>query len=239
MASEGDIVLSYYDTCLRTSEVNLLKGNKWLNDNVIGFWFDYLENDLYSDVSDHIAFLSPNVVHFIKSSGNKHNTEAVAEMLASMVLPDKQLVLIPVNDSSVYQKETSGSHWSLLVFNKHRQSFEHYDSHTGSINRSHAEHIVSILTPIVMAGNGDGGNQKPPAADLELDLQEMECTQQDNNYDCGVHLICNAEAVCRRLFRSDSRHICEICSPKAIAKARRDLLQLIVSLAKGTHNSKK
>jgi len=221
MASEGDIVLSYFDTCLRTSDISLLKGNKWLNDNLIGFWFDYLENQLYKEFSDGIAFLSPNVVHFIKSAVIKQNNADVHSMLSTMSLRDKQLVIIPVNDCDIYSGEMGGSHWSLLVYSAHRHVFEHYDSFRGSVNRTHAEHIVSILAPLLLAEQ---------VTDMELDLTEMECTQQDNNYDCGIHLICNTEAVCRKRFRSDDRHISDICSPAAIGRARRDLLQLILAL---------
>lgn len=227
MASEGDIVLSYHDTCLRTSDVSLLKGHKWLNDNLIGFWFDYLENDLYRDVSKAIAFLSPNVVQFIKSAANKQNVSDVISMLSSMSLKEKQLIIIPINDCDTDRTEMGGTHWSLLAFNAAKQTFEHYDSHTGSVNHDHAESVVQVLSPLLMAEE---------LTDLELDLTEMECTQQDNNYDCGIHLICNAEAVCRKLFRDDDRHICDICTTKAISRARRDLLDLIVTLAnKSSH----
>ena len=221
MASEGDIVLSYFDTCLRTSDVSLLRGHKWLNDNLIGFWFDYLENDLYRDVSEGIAFLSPNVVQFIKSATLKQNVSDVRSMLSTMSLKEKRLVIIPINDCKPDQTEMGGTHWSLLAFKAAKQTFEHYDSHTGSINRSHAESIVEILSPVLMADQ---------VTDVDLDLIEMQCTQQDNNYDCGIHLICNTEAICRKLFRDDDRHICDICSPKAISRARRDLFDLIYSL---------
>jgi len=221
MASEGEIVLSYFDTCLRTSDLNLLNGHKWLNDNIINFWFDYLENDLYKDVSHLIAFLSPNVVHFIKSAVNKENASDVTSMLSSMSLRDKRLVMIPVNDCHINSCETGGTHWSLLVYSSERQAFEHYDSYTGSVNRTHAEQMVTILSPLLMAER---------TTDIELDFCEMECTQQDNNYDCGLHLICNTEAVCRKHFREDNRHICDICSTRVVSKARRDLLHLILSL---------
>jgi len=221
MASEGEIVLSYFDSCLRTSDICLLKGHKWLNDNLIGFWFDYLENDLYKDVSHLIEFLSPTVVHFIKSAANKNNASDVTSMLSTMPLKEKQLIIIPINDHNINKVEMGGTHWSLLVYTANKQTFEHYDSHTGSVNRTHAEHVVDILSPILLAEQ---------ITDPDLDLIEMECTQQENNYDCGIHLICNTEAVCRKLFREDNRHISDICTPKAISKARRDLLDLILTL---------
>ncbi len=89
MASEGEIVLCYYDSCLRKSDVELLDGHKWLNDNIIAFWFEYLEYDLYSDVSQKITFFSPQVVQFIKSKTNKQIKADVYSMLSSMNLKEK------------------------------------------------------------------------------------------------------------------------------------------------------
>lgn len=221
MTSEGEIVLSYFDTCLRSSDVSLLRGHKWLNDNLIAFWFDYLENDLYKDVSHLILFLSPTVVHLIKSAANKRNASDVTSMLSSMCLKEKQLIVIPINDQNTNEWQMGGTHWSVLVYTATKQTFEHYDSHTGSVNRTHAEQVVDILSPIVLAEQ---------ITDPDLDLIEMECTQQDNNYDCGLHVICNTEALLRKHFRHDMRHISDISTPKAVSRARRDLLELILSL---------
>lgn len=221
MASEGEIILSYFDTCLRKSDVDLLLGNKWINDNIIAFWFEYLENDLYSSNREEIILFSPQVTQFIKSASLKQNHSDVSSMLSSMNLKEKSLIIIPVNDCDINSETIGGTHWSLLVYISNKQTFEHYDSHTGSINRYHAENIVSVLTPVLLPGH---------ESDLELDFAEMECTQQENSYDCGIHLICNTEAICRKYFREDNRHISDISSPKAIARARRDLLKLIYSL---------
>jgi sentrin-specific protease 8 len=181
-------------------------------------------------VSQKITFLSPQVVQFIKSATNKQIKADVYSMLSSMNLKEKQLIIIPVNDCNINSEEMGGTHWSLLVYISDKQCFEHYDSHTGSINRYHAEDIVSILAPVLMPGR---------QSDLELDFTEMECTQQDNSYNCGVHVICNAEAVCRKYFRDDNRHISDISSPKAISRARRDIRKLIYSLKEKASNDKK
>ena len=231
MASQGDIVLSYYDTLLRKSDVELLSGRAWINDNIISFWFDYLQHDLYAEYSDKIVFLSPQVTHFIKSAAdNENNLNDVKTMLSTMDFGEKQLIIIPVNDCHTDNVTVGGTHWSLLVYFDNKQSFEHYDSHTGSINRLHAENLVTILSEFLIADH---------ESDIELDLNEMECTQQTNSYDCGVYLLCNAEAVCRQFFLNDNRHICDISSVDAVKQARRDINRLIYSIKEKTKKSSK
>jgi sentrin-specific protease 8 len=35
--------LNFHDSCLKLSDVDLLKGPHWLNDQIISFYFEYLE----------------------------------------------------------------------------------------------------------------------------------------------------------------------------------------------------
>lgn len=44
------IILSYHNSCLYTSDINILKKNtEWLNDRIISFYFEYLENEILSE----------------------------------------------------------------------------------------------------------------------------------------------------------------------------------------------
>lgn len=66
MASQGQKILSYHDVLLRSSDVALLDGPFWLNDNIIAFWMQYLEKDVYKESVAEVAFVSPDVVQLIK-----------------------------------------------------------------------------------------------------------------------------------------------------------------------------
>lgn len=216
MASEGSIVLSYHDTLLRESDVNLLTGPHWLNDNLIAFWFQYLEKDLYHEHADKVVYISPQVSQFIKMGG----VEDLQNMFESWDLAKKELIFLPINDCSAHDSP-GGTHWSLLVYRSSFCVFEHYDSHTGSINRYHAESVAKTLTPFLI------GSGSSPS---EIEVIEMECTQQLNGYDCGLHVICNTEALCRKQFTGNPRHISDIASPQSIQRARNDLKTIIYSL---------
>jgi len=42
MMSVDAVVLNYYDCLLRTSDLMLLNESQWINDNLIGFAFEYV-----------------------------------------------------------------------------------------------------------------------------------------------------------------------------------------------------
>lgn len=215
MAAGGSIILSYHDSLLRESDLKLLSGPHWLNDNLIGFWFQYLEHDLYRENASQIGFISPEVTQFIKLGV----TEDLENTFKSLNIKNKELLFLPINDCSL-QDSPGGSHWSLLVYRASFHIFEHYDSHTGSVNRYHAENVAKILTPFLLEKG------------TEAEVFEMECTQQQNGFDCGLHVICNTEALCRKQFANNPKHVSDIASPESVRRARSDLRNIIYSLKK-------
>ena len=50
------VILSYFDSLLRQSDIALLEKPNWLNDKIIGFAFQY-----YEEVNKNSNFLSTNV----------------------------------------------------------------------------------------------------------------------------------------------------------------------------------
>ncbi len=69
MMGADPIVLSFYDSIIRQSDVDILEGPHWLTDNLIGFYFEYLSNVAYKDET-RLLFIGPEVtqclkVHFI------------------------------------------------------------------------------------------------------------------------------------------------------------------------------
>ena len=234
MASDGQVVLSYHDTLIRQGDLDLLQDGKWINDNIISFWFEYLENNVYADVSQFLTLVSPQVAQFLKSLAMSRASSARDELLSlleSMGIssPLKKLVLLPVNDHKTESLSMGGTHWSLLAFLPRNESFEHYDSFSGSVNRIHAEHVVRGICSALNYSDDD---------DVDIDLTEMQVTQQQNSYDCGIHLMVNAEGICRQLFRGVSDHIADIASSKAIQETRQQLNHLILSLGQSSDDLK-
>jgi sentrin-specific protease 8 len=50
------IILSYHDSCLYQSDLDILKCDSgWLNDRIISFYFEYLQKDVFDN--DQILFI--------------------------------------------------------------------------------------------------------------------------------------------------------------------------------------
>jgi len=202
--SDNEIVLNYHNSLLRKSDVDLLKNPHWLNDRLIGFWFEYLEN---SNLDDSVCFVCPEVSQFIKL-GDSSETSAFVDPLN---LKSRLLVLLPVNDS-VLLDHPGGSHWSLLVYDCFAKKYYHYDSLIGS-NLNHAKKIANNLN-------------------LSKEIVEIRCTQQQNSFDCGVFVCCNAENVVKHC----SVNKCELKSVPPLSidvfkNQRKHMLQVISTLS--------
>jgi len=222
MASEGEIILDYQNTLIRKSDFASLNSGQWLNDNIISFWFEYLENVLYADYAQKVCFISPQVSQLIKSAAEySTQQEDVRIMLESMNLKNRDLILLPISDCPTNSRSTGGSHWSLLAFVNSNRTFEHYDSFQGSVNHLHAQSVFSVLHNILISNR---------EASLDLDFVEMACRQQTNSYDCGIHLLLNAEALCKRVFKKDYRKLFDIVTPSAISQARDNIKELIMKM---------
>ncbi|KAL1234327.1 Protein SHQ1 [Trichinella spiralis] len=74
MSKADPVVLTYYDVSLRQSDVELLKGRNWLNDQILSFCFEYFAQWVKLD----------------------SDTDSLHEVLPWL---KKSLLLIPVNDS--------------------------------------------------------------------------------------------------------------------------------------------
>ncbi|XP_020037514.1 sentrin-specific protease 8 isoform X2 [Castor canadensis] len=207
------VVLSYMDSLLRQSDVSLLDPPSWLNDHIIGFAFEYFANSQFHDCSDHVCFISPEVTQFIKCTSNP--TE-IAMFLKPLDLPNKRVLFLAINDNSNHA--AGGTHWSLLVYLQDKNSFLHYDSQSRS-NSIHAKQVAEKLEAF-LGKKGD-----------TLAFVEEKAPAQQNSYDCGMYVICNAEALCQTFFRQQPDSL-QLLTPTYITKKRGEWRDLIVRLAK-------
>src|SRR5437868_1124881 len=90
-----EIVLDFHDALLRRSDLNLLSGPYWLNDEIIAFAYEYFQRRKFAGSAEEFGFISPSVVQLIKFS-DKSTVEAV---LGPLNLRDKSLIFFPINDN--------------------------------------------------------------------------------------------------------------------------------------------
>ncbi|XP_061617016.1 sentrin-specific protease 8 isoform X1 [Phyllopteryx taeniolatus] len=201
------VVLSYQDSLLRRSDVSLLEGPHWLNDQIIGFAFEYFASERFRILGESVVFVSPQVTQFIKCSSCP---EELAMFLDPLELASRRWVFLAVNDNS--EQSAGGSHWSLLVYHHKSNHFSHYDSQNGS-NSLHARRIASKLEPMLCVGR-------------EAAFVEEPSPVQQNSYDCGMYVICIAEALCEK------PHLAlQTLTPTFIKQKRAEWCILIQSLA--------
>jgi len=121
----GMAFLDYHDILLRDEDVNLLRGPEWLNDQVISFYFEYLAREKYTDTN--FGFVGGCLASFLINAG----FEDALSCTEPLKLKDKELILLPVNNSTDPTTANSGSHWSLLVISTADRRFLHFDSAEG------------------------------------------------------------------------------------------------------------
>ncbi|XP_056268952.1 sentrin-specific protease 8 isoform X1 [Pseudoliparis swirei] len=207
------IVLSYQDSLLRTADVSLLEGPYWLNDQVIGFAFEYFAAERFSVLGETVTFVSPQVTQFIKCASCPNE---LALFLEPLDLASRRWVFLAVNDNS--NQSAGGSHWSLLVYHHDSNHFAHYDSQKGG-NSRHARRIAGSLDPFLGAGR-------------KAQFVEEPCPSQKNSYDCGMYVICIAEALCEEARVEGSPRLpVQIITPAYITQKRAEWCGLIQTLA--------
>jgi len=220
-------IVSYHDANLKQSDVDLLKEGNWINDNLIFFWFEYLEYERFSELSSDVSLIGPPVVHIIKSAAQSptQNVEA-AVILESMELSKKKLILLPINNQSTEAMSIGGSHWTLLAYIASTNSFVHFDSLGKSDNSNHAKLVAKFVSEHILK-KSDG------------DIIAGECPSQKNGYDCGIHVIENAEALCMlHLEEKDGplNNITEGIIAENKKKTRQRLLDLVNSKSSSKSN---
>ncbi|KAL1227234.1 Protein SHQ1 [Trichinella pseudospiralis] len=190
MNKADPVVLTYYDVSLRQSDVELLKGRNWLNDQILSFCFEYFTQVVFPDFADSVAFIEPAVIHWIKLDSD---TDSLHEVLPWL---KKSLLLIPVNDSD--SAAGGGHHWSLLVYRKEQEKFEYYNSSLYS-NLIGVKGLANKIFRLVHYKE-----ENIPSAEVV----EIPCAKQINYYDCGLYVIIFAEIVAQQFCSSSKFDDC-------------------------------
>ncbi|KAJ8950585.1 hypothetical protein NQ314_007809 [Rhamnusium bicolor] len=209
--SKNLTVLSYNESLLRESDVDLLKGPYWLNDTIISFYFEYLETELFKGQS-FLLFVSPEVTQCIKVSPQRE-LRVFLDPLVSTARRD--FIFFALNDNELTES-SGGSHWSLLVFSRPEKMTFHYDSSHGVNELQAVELAEKILRYFSLPVQGR--------------FEQMPCLQQNNGYDCGVHVLCNTEQLASYACHYGRIKGCPKLSYSAVMEKRWEILDIIQRL---------
>ncbi|PZC74464.1 hypothetical protein B5X24_HaOG207821 [Helicoverpa armigera] len=208
--AKTSIVLSYHSILLHQSDIQLLTGPHWLNDTIISFYFEYLEENVFKNAKE-LLFVSPEVTQCIKMV----REDEIGTFLEPLGVSKKQFVFFALNDNDTPDM-AGGSHWSLLVYSKPERCFFHLDSSYVS-NHKPAWELASHLIPYLSKDT--------------INFVTKECLQQSNGYDCGVHVICNAERLAECAHHTGQIANCDMHEQINPSYKRAQILNIIDSLS--------
>lgn len=198
MGSSPESILIYYDVCLKQFDRKLLNylssiclqqnlilvdtlSNKqgWLSDQIIAFYFLYLEHEKYPLIAHRLLFVSPQITQWLKLG----TVEEATSFLISLNAGNKEFFFFAVNNSG--HARHSGSHWSLLVYSRASNTFYSFDS-LNDFNSYASKQLVENLKVVFGCTSA--------AYVLHWNHQQL------NNYDCGIHVLCNTENVISQIL---------------------------------------
>jgi len=204
-------MISYHDVLLRESDLELLKGPYWLNDQIVEFFFEYLQYEVVN--SSDICLLGGATTFFILN-GDSSDVEA---SLSSLNLRDKKVIIFAVNDNPDISQAEGGSHWSLLVFDNRESAFLHLDS----MREANSQVAMKLALKCVKLLS-----LSPPLAILSPSV-----IQQRNSYDCALFMLKFAEALSTDISSWTVDSIEELKAIKSfeVSHFRKTLMELIYS----------
>ena len=209
--SDSSLIISYGDTILRQSDINILQSTQWLNDQIIGFYFEYCQLDKFAGTGQ--CFVGPEVTQCLKLM----QFEELSIVLDPLDLPSQKAVYFSLNNNQD-PASAGGSHWSLLIFSSRSQCFYHLDSSSG-MNTSEARSLSDKL------GKYMGASRT---------MVQVPVAQQTNGYDCGLHCIANVARVATHLQSSDCQDLAidkvSSLSQPLSTTARDDILKLVFNI---------
>lgn len=183
----------------------------WLSDQIIAFYFLYLEHEKFPFVAHRLLFVSPQITQWLKLG----TVDDAKSFLITLKAASKEFLFFAVNNSGNERNE--GSHWSLLVFSRAANTFYNFDS-LNDFNCDASKRLVENLKVVF---------ECPSAAYVQHWNH-----QQLNNYDCGIHVLCNTEnIICQIMCDGDLVRVAQIYEAQ-VASKREEILGIVECLVR-------
>ncbi|XP_048510686.1 sentrin-specific protease 8 [Athalia rosae] len=218
--NENKIALSYHDSLLRESDVQLLRGPHWINDNIIGFYFEYLDKKTKdSKHSKNLLFASPELTQLLKLTQSS-DWEALLDPINAK---SSSFIFFPLNNCDS-RESGGGTHWSLLVYSQVENKCFHFDSCQG-LNAAAAKNFTQKTLDYFCTKGSDS-------------YHEINCPQQDNGYDCGLYVLCFTDSIVEHTMQQSKMNNCQFRNVGVLVNdKRKNLLEMISYLKKHTSDS--
>ncbi|KAF5947323.1 hypothetical protein HYC85_013280 [Camellia sinensis] len=156
-------VLTYKDIVLRRTDLDILEGPCYLNDQTIGFYFTYLS----SLFTSQDVLLSPPSVSFWLA--NYQDVESAKDFVKPLKLSGKELEVFTV---------------TIMMILVDTNTFAHHDSMEG-VNNFHAMKLYEAVKGFM--GSDAEASSLTSSSSMNLS-KKCHTLQQMNGYDCGLYI---------------------------------------------------
>lgn len=161
----SSVIVSNYLIDISTRDLQTLSDGKWLNDNIIDYYFNLITGGLPSVFGWTTHFFTT-----LQEKGYQGVARWAKRKRVDVTLKD--LVLVPINIML--------THWALATVNNKEKTFEYYDSLTSKGNLPALKILREYMT---QEGKRIGSGIDFMSYEMK---PNMETPQQRNGFDCGV-----------------------------------------------------
>ena len=193
-SAESDLLLTFGQSTVYVSDLETLGAGQWLNDTIIGFAYDILSCRVCKDApKNSLLFVHPTTVNVIKFENDE---EDLVPLIAGAGMQSHDLLFFPISNSKS-MLSVGGSHWSLLLYERHSNAFYHLDS-AGAFNLAHARNFANKVYPHLekkqKGGKAEEEQLEQKQADIDFvkvlgNLIKLKVPQQANGFDCGLYVV--------------------------------------------------
>lgn len=189
--NQNKTILIYEGLSITASDLECLAAREYINDNIINFWLKYMYQKLLSDAEQKRILIYDS--HFMAAL-EKMDNERTHRWLRKMKLFEKDFMIIPVMEDE---------HWFLMtleypnnVYDQNAQRFRTRVRFWDSMGRDYLRKIKKKLCVILFKFLRNAFLFEKSESITELHNIEViheDVNQQKNLFDCGLHLLLNAE----------------------------------------------
>ena len=182
--SASTVVVSFHDADILPADVELLAPGKWINASNLHFHSKRLMHKLNAPYS--MLVMDPIQVSFMKLM----DAEDREEFKHGVGVEAREWILAPVNDAS--DRQSSGCHWSLILYHTPSNRSLHLDSSGRNCNRTAAEDVARALSLLFGRASSGAASCACPAT----------TPRQADGCSCGVYVMLFTEFVVALLLQA-------------------------------------